>query len=185
MPEPTLQLFDLGELVANLNYSLADYEDSILLGEFEPQEQLKTRFSDRLASRKVESRGRYDLMQSGTHFGLDYERRIGEISIEAGYSFENSDSGAWYEGIRLRLKQPLGLKDGLIIPDCKIKLFRQKEDLGPVLEWRKDRVKRLGLFWSKADLSKVLPSEWFYGRRSPGDYSQQPEEISTPRRALT
>ncbi|MBI2139215.1 hypothetical protein HYU13_06505 [Candidatus Woesearchaeota archaeon] len=169
MQGPTLELYDLDELLAQLNHSLADYEDSIVRGQFEPQAQ-KTRFVDMLASRKVESMGRYVLIQSGNHLGFDYERRIGEISIEAGYSLENSDGGARYEEILLRLKQPLELIGGLIIPDCKIKLFRQKEDLGPVLEWRKDRVRRFGLFWSAADLSKVLPSEWFYGRRAQEDY---------------
>lgn len=168
MIEPELRLLNVKGLIENLNSTLASSEGQIELGDSQHKEPRKNPFLYRLEDKKLEVRGKYSLYRTrengglfSNFFGLDSERRIGYVFIENGEITESINFPGIYETLRLRIKEPLILKNSLIVPNCSVKILAEVEDgIEPYLE-RRDNIRKIGLFWKKADLSKVLPTEWF------------------------
>jgi hypothetical protein len=150
MSEPKLELFNLEGLIRNINQVLADDEEPIKLGEFCPK---KVFFK-----KSINISGIYPLLQPHEfefmHL-LNRSGKIGYIKIKAGYTDPDSDYSGGYESIRLRIKHPLELKDGKIIPKCSIEILEEVEEgIKPCIgryEWNKE----------KKDLSSILPTKWF------------------------
>lgn len=184
MKEPRLELFDLENLVMMLNESLAKRDEVIELGEFEHREPKRNPFLYRLIGEEVETRGKFPLRQTvfgrgllDGFLGLDSEINLGYVFVETGYTDASSNYSGKYETLRLRIKHPLELKNGEVIPNCSIKLLQEIEEGAEPSQYRRDHVRYSGLVWVRSDLSKVLPFEWFSGGRKAEDYKVSDRRI--------
>lgn len=182
MKEPTLSFIDLEGLVTKLNSAIARSEGSIELGEFKHKEPKRNPFLYGIRGKELETLGKYPLIQTVEgrglfgFWGLDSEINLGYIFLEAGYTGVKDHNHGRYETIRLRIKQPLELKNGDIIPNCSVKLIVEAEDVwGEVDKKRKDHIKCGKLVYLRDDLTNVLPTEWFL-TKSVNDYELKPAE---------
>ncbi len=169
MKEPKLELFDLEGLINNLNSSLADSDQVIQLREFLPKQPKKNPFLYRLMDRELEARGKYQLFlpfEIAILHPFNPKGKIGYIFIETGYTDANSNYSRRYETLRLRIKHPLKLKNGEIIPNCSVKFLQEMEEWEKPYQERKDHLRCGGLIWTKTDLSKALPSDWFLTQKN-------------------
>ncbi len=165
------EFFDLPALVGKLNSSLANPSDFIELGDFVGLTPRKNPFLYRLGERKVETVGKFPLTQEKTGrtffglFDLEVDAPLGYIFVETGsLEWDEMHDGYGYETLRLRIKRPLDLKNGLVVPNCSVKIYGEEgkewgEQPAPL---RRDHVRKYGLIWQRTDLEKVLPSQWFY-----------------------
>jgi hypothetical protein len=190
-----LAFFDLGKLVRKLN-AVVDCEEEGTVGreQFEVKEPKKNPFievSDTWKNREAEVRGKYPLIR--TTFGertvdallsCDSDFKIGYVFVDKGWLGRESQYGGTYEAIRVRLKEPLvlkqddsvrealGLQEGdelpTEIPNCSVRLSVEDIAYSPTLK-RKDNLhygpittSRTSLFGLYGlDLKNVLPTEWF------------------------
>ena len=159
-----LNLVDVGGLVVKLNSILKD-GNYVGRGSFEHRTPRKS-ITYPLNHRQPELSGKYPLTltreKTGVRgmLGLEREIRLGYIFVQAGYD-ASSDYGGRYEVIKLRIRRPLPLQDGGIIPSCSVKLLVEAEEAGKPHIGRRNHIRRAGLFWIRDDLSGVLPTEWF------------------------
>ena len=181
MTEPRIELFDLAYLVNMINMSLARPDETIELGKFENKKPKTNPFLYSLMDKEITTRGRFPLFQteygrglfSGL-LGLEREANIGHISVETGYSEVSNNYGGSYGTLQLRIKRPLRLKDGLVIPSCSVGLSQEMQEWEKPVQERNDYERCIGL-WVRTDLSDVLPSEWFFGGRKAEDYGIRAE----------
>ena len=94
--------------------------------------------------------------------GTDREEVVGHVEIRIGYVQSLVEEDIFYEKTSLTITQSLSRQDGQTIPRCQVQIYQEFEEFAePHLE-RTDRIRRVGLFWPRADLSGVLPTGWFY-----------------------
>ncbi len=160
---PRLELFNLEGLILALNSRLADEQGTLNLGYFEERTPKKNPFLYGHGARELESRGKYPITEETDEAfcglcGIDGERDVGYVFIETGYVTEDISEDFRYETLRLRIKSPLQLENGLLIPNCSVKIYRDNAAFDASQD-RRDHV-RAGLRWKRTDLSKVLPTEW-------------------------
>ena len=170
MSEPQLRLLDISGLVARLNSAIAECEGPISLGEFTERTPRKNPFAGRWKDIRTASLGKYSLTQNVNGRGLwgladvESERNLGYIFVETGDTDASSDNGGTYEALKLRIKYPLHLNDGQVIPNSSTKILKAKDEVeysSPEIVYH---VRKAGLFLVQKDLSKVLPTTWFLGR---------------------
>lgn len=188
MDAPTLRSFNLENLVKSLNSAILRPEEIIGLGEYADKTPGRNTVFYRWSHKEIGVRGEYPLEQTvhgrGTFalLGVPSEINIGSVFVETGYTeVGSSDYDGGYEKIRLRIKEPIELKNGEVIPTCKIEILQEFGEWVESLMEREDHIKRAGL-WVKADLSNVLPSEWFLGGRTVERYDlhTSPENDNHP-----
>ncbi|MFA5796734.1 MAG: hypothetical protein WC916_01695 [Candidatus Woesearchaeota archaeon] len=80
----------------------------------------------------------------------------GTIMIEKGIHLDGSSDGESYETMRMILKEPLELVNGVIIPKSSIKIYVEE---GSVQE-RRDHLKRW-VGWKHTNLEELLPTSIF------------------------
>lgn len=166
MDEPKLDMINLNGLVNRLNSIIDDSEGEVSIGNF----------IDKLPRKKgrVEIRGKYPLIQTVVGFmDLESEINLGYILVEAGGTNSSVDYGGIYESIKLRIKHPLKLKNGELIPNCKINIQIKSEEFETPYKKRDDHV--YPLFWRKNDISNVLPTKWFLDK-SKTNYKERLED---------
>lgn len=161
MGESDLELINLEGLVKNLNSSLADPEEVI---ELETKEFLIPR-----DAKQTLRKGKCNIIQNvfgGTlidALAMSWsEINIGSISYERDIVEDSAAYGGKYETIRLRIDEPVKLKNGRVLPSCDIRFFVEADDTmhgKPYIE-REDYIPKL-LYRKRTDLSKILPTEWF------------------------
>lgn len=169
MKGPTLELINLGGLIQKLNSNISESEVEIKLGDFVPKR--KNAFFYR-GNRKLETRGTYPLIQPSLGeilFGpiSDFESgvELGYVLVETGLIDRASSYSGGYEIVRLRIKYPLELRNGYI-PNSSVELLRETGKWEKPNQERRDYIYKLDFLRSKADLSKVLPTEWFLPERT-------------------
>ena len=171
MANQILHFFNLEGLIKNLNSSMAEHEEDIVMGEFIQERPRENPFHGlEVNAREVIKSGKYILNQTDYNgisglLGIDNEISLGEIVLEKGLiGIETTPSA--YESINFKIYQPINLKNGLKIPvgSCKYRIVEGHEN--PPLSQREDYVKKAGLFLAKANLTRVLPSDWLLNSRT-------------------
>ena len=162
-----LEFIDLKGFIKKLNSEIDDSEGQIELGNFIDKKPRKNPFLYRLMGREAECVGKSPLIQTVEGIGfsglfdLESEINAGYVFVERGCTDTTSEYGGAYETMRLRIKQPLKLKNGGIIPNCSIKLLIEAEEWVDRYQERRDHIRRYDLYWERTNLSKILPTEWF------------------------
>ncbi len=179
---PIIQIFDLEGLISTINRSMDNPEQDLSLGEFEHKEPKKNPFLYRVRGRVMQTRGKFPLYQSRVNkwSDVDFERRIGYFLFESGLLDEYSSFSGTYETLMLRIKRPVQLKSGIVIPKSSVKIYYELEegiDTEPV---RKDHVYH-GLISIGSDMEHLLPTAWFLKRSIAEQYAQ----VQVQKRDLT
>ncbi len=162
-----LKEFDAKEFVSTLESALVNSDDSIETTNFVEKTPKRNPFGHRLHDREVDFTAKCNLLWTAhgrglaAIAGLPKEINLGYIFVEKGYTDASSDYCGSYESMWLRLKHPLELVGGQTLPPCSIKMFHEAHECEAGEIFRSDHIRRLGLFWQKADLSFVLPTSWF------------------------
>ena len=174
MDEPKLELIDISGLVNKINSALAESEGPISFGKFAHKEPKKNPFLYRARDRELDTRGKYPLDQCGI---LDFELKtnLGYVFVETGFTEASSDYGGRYETLRLRIKRPIELSNGNVLPNCSVKVLIETGEFGKSFVDRKYHVRVAHLAWVEKDLSQILPIEWFLSR-SVNDYELRPQQ---------
>ena len=174
MDEPRLELIDLPGLVSRINSALAESEGPIIFGKFAHKEPRKNPFLYRARDRELDTRGKYPLDQCGI---LDFKLKtnLGYVFVETGFTEASSDYGGRYETLRLRIKRPIELSNGNVLPNCSVKVLVEAGEIEKPFVDRKYHVRVAHLAWVKKDLSRILPTEWFLSR-SVNDYELGPQQ---------
>lgn len=167
MNEPKLEAIDLRRFLTALNRRV-DSDEEIELGGFVDKEPRKNPFHpllDRLRDRDMIARGKYLLTRTSREgflgvFGSDTDVRIGYVFVETGFWHVKSSETEKYEVLKLRIKKPVELRSGLVVPNCSVKLFVTTDEYAAPLIERRDHVRAYGVN-RRGDLSRVLPTEWF------------------------
>ena len=150
MSDPEIASFDIKKLERML-------QDSITGGYilFEPRERSFLRRRNR---RGVDY---YIIQDCERFFGLDYEETIGKVCIRSDASFGvNDDDVESTVSLTFRTYNPLTLRGGVKLPQCKIRLFYDESEGFRTSIQRQDY--RTGfLFWTPDDFSEQVPTDWF------------------------
>lgn len=164
MAQLNLHFFDLENFVSNFNKHLAREEGLLLLETPVRKRPRKNPFlycADKFADTKRDSPYKILLMQEYTNcFRLDSEEQIGYIFAETGDLNANDSEPEIYEALRIRIKNPLKLQTGVIVPSCSVKLYRASSYAPDNPPERRDHVRRF-MHWQRTDLGQMLPTEWF------------------------
>lgn len=148
-------------LLDNLNAALSESEIRIELGDF-----VNGRLSER-----TEIKGEYPLIQTGFFgfrgaMGSDSDREVGSITIERKHTELDSDYGGFTEVLKLKLTRPLELADNTTLPLSKIKIVYETSndfDNNPI-QYRTNHQRIFGLWVPSQELTKQIPTEWFYSK---------------------
>ena len=135
MTEPELRLISLLGLITKINSAIHREEGRIEIRGFKHKEPKKNPFLYRLDDKELLTRGKYGIYQIREDAGFlreflgwDKEEKIGYAFIETGKIDASSNYHGIYETLRLRLKDPLTMRDGTMIPDCSIKFLVEQPD---------------------------------------------------------
>ena len=165
-------MINLDGLIEKINSNIFGSETKIELGDFVNEKPRRNSFLYRLDDRGLETRGKYPLIQpiSSEEFmesiDIESEFDIGYVLVETGCIDRGSSYSGRYETIRLKIKYPLELRNGNIIPNSSVELLRETSEWEKPYQKRRDYTYRFGLIRTKADLSKVLPTEWFLHKKN-------------------
>ncbi|MFH1290581.1 MAG: hypothetical protein ABIH92_04185 [Nanoarchaeota archaeon] len=121
-----LMMLDPRGLVKNIGTATGS-EDDFCLGKFSPK-NVRNR---PMGKRRTEYRGRapitrtvHDGVLSGLA-GIKGERVVGYLEIRRGYVGEGQKENPGYEEVILRVEEPIELKNGNTIPDCRVRVTRE------------------------------------------------------------
>jgi hypothetical protein len=182
MSDPNLTLFDIGGLASRLEKALAEPEDTIRATNFVEKTPKKSPFLHRTDEWEAYHTTKCKLVLTTRSRGLGFLLGIGEdeqnldlgyIFLEEGYIDAGTDYNGYYEAIKMRLKHPLKLEGGLVIPPCSIKISHEAHPTEASKPLRKDHVRKFGLYWQHTDLSRVLPTDWFFPKPK---YAKRPAQ---------
>jgi len=159
--------------IEHLNTLLADQDKEIFLGAYEPKVPRKRIHPN--APRKPGDLvvGKFPIHYSeketpgSTSFELLGPLKIGFVFVQLGWLDPDSSYSGSYEILKMRIKEPLLLKDGRTVPVCTIKQYVERAEFGEPFDVRTDHVRcyALGFIpsWSQNDLSDILLPKWFKG----------------------
>jgi hypothetical protein len=185
MTEPQFRLIDPRGFATRLTNCLDRMEGDVGVSDFRLKTLRKNTLLYRVENRVPQTKGKYLLVQSPSPivqeaslitgvYDLEQEERIGYLSVETGiFDAAETEPGS-YETMKLRIKSPLTLSDGRIIPACSIKILAEAQELQPIGIERIDHVRKYHLFWGRADLESVLPTGWFLSEAVNRSLAHQP-----------
>ena len=159
---------DLGRLVGELNSRLDKQDSQITLGAFVDKTPKRRRFLDSIDDSEVKSRRKYPLILTSygggvlnSIFDLDSDNAIGYLLVESGYIQTSSSYGGAYESLKLRIEKPLKLKNGIIVPQSSMEIRAEIPEWSGLEVMRADYFRKFRTNWGRADLEKIIPTDWF------------------------
>jgi len=151
-----LAYLDPAGLISKINANMAAGEDELELEKFESRDPRKNSFIYSVTGVHPSVRGKFPITQTGNYgllglVGVEIERSAGYFFVERGILDDNGSNSPTYETLQLRIKRPLEVKDGVIIPRGTVRIYIQADDCNLEL-------KRVD---SREDLPTRLPTDWF------------------------
>ncbi len=187
MAADDLGSFDIYRFVRMLNGSLPAEYGAITLGGFEPpREPFWKRFGDGIRSHVVGMIGVHQLRrQQMTPQSEPWSKKgvVGYAQLESGDIGRGDEPEGRYNSLVLRVSSPITLSNGLVVPDCRISMYHEFEEMAEPYRERTDKKKFLGVLWRKTDLESVLPTDWFltewFIKRSRDGYHPKKSSVSS------
>lgn len=170
MSQLDLRFFDLENLIGNINSRLVDGEIPLELGNIEPKKPKKS-ILYRLADKKSTNNDVVPLYQppeTALSRPFNPSGRVGDILLETGELEKSSYYCGFYETLTLRVHEPIPLSNGVVIPTSSIRISFEHEGIEPFMSRRDHQKYGFHLLGVKirSDLTKEVPSEWFYKSNS-------------------
>jgi len=172
-----LSIGNLEGFLRQLNANLKSGDNSISAADFKDTTPGKNPLTYSARGWELISRGHYNLIQMQQFFVIAHDTNIGYAHVER-IAKEKGEYSPLTDCLEIVLTEPQQMNNGDIIPTCSIHV-EIAGGWGSEPLQRTDRVKRLlGFWWQKKDLTKTIPTEWFYGKPANGyvngDIKQDP-----------
>lgn len=173
----SFSFFDLQRFLDYINRSSAEGQGQFQLGHIfygihakYPMGHMTSGFQNK----SMEALVKYPIINARKRRGVS----AGYFFLETGMLNPYSDEQIGYQALKLRIKHPIPLGNGLTIPKSIAKLAACGDNKychleGPVYHRRK-----FGLIWEREDLSDVLPESEFLSREAESIIKRQRELLS-------